>query len=178
MSLAPRGSPQAMAAVAVSRVLPLDEILSILKGVKPAQFEPPHVSGLLGGVSVEPGSLERFLALYIEHTRGDFPLWLAPVQVGVLPIADRHHGYAGKVGSTLREAGVRVAIDERAEKLGFKIREAELQKIPVMLVLGDQEAEAGTVNPRWRRARSAKSEPVAVDAFVTDLVGRVARREA
>jgi threonyl-tRNA synthetase len=123
------------------------------------------------------GSLERFLALYIEHTRGDFPLWLAPVQVGVLPIADRHHEYAAKVGSTLREAGIRVAIDDRAEKLGFKIREAELQKIPVMLVLGDQEVEAGTVNPRWRRSRTAKSEAVAVDAFVSDLVSRIARRE-
>jgi len=124
------------------------------------------------------GSLERFIALYIEHTAGDFPLWLAPVQVSVLPIADRHHGYAAKIASTLRAAGIRVALDDRAEKLGFKIREAELQKIPVMLVLGDQEAEAGTVNPRWRRARTAKSEAVAVDTFVAELAGRVARREA
>jgi threonyl-tRNA synthetase len=124
------------------------------------------------------GSLERFLALYIEHTRGDFPLWLAPVQVGVLPIADRHHGYAAKVASALREAGARVAVDERAEKLGFKIREAELSKIPVMLVLGDQEVEAGTVNPRWRRGRAATSEPLAVDAFVTELAARISRREA
>jgi threonyl-tRNA synthetase len=123
------------------------------------------------------GSLERFIALYIEHTRGDFPLWLAPVQVGVLPIADRHHEYAAKVASALRGAGVRVTVDDRAEKLGFKIREAELQKIPVMIVLGDQEAQAGTVNPRWRRERTAKSEPVAVDAFVTDLAARIARRE-
>jgi threonyl-tRNA synthetase len=123
------------------------------------------------------GSLERFLALYIEHTRGDFPLWLAPVQVAVLPIADRHHEYAAKVGSALRGAGVRVAVDDRAEKLGFKIREAELQKVPVMLVLGDQEAEAGTVNARWRRARGAQGEAVAVDAFVTDLSSRIARRE-
>jgi threonyl-tRNA synthetase len=124
------------------------------------------------------GSLERFIALYIEHTRGDFPLWLAPVQVGVLPIADRHHEYAEKVASALRGAGIRVTVDDRAEKLGFKIREAELQKIPVMLVLGDQEAQAGTVNPRWRRERAAKSEPIAVDAFVTDLAARSARREA
>jgi threonyl-tRNA synthetase len=124
------------------------------------------------------GSLERFIALYIEHTRGDFPLWLAPVQVGVLPIADRHHEYAAKVASALRGAGVRVTVDDRAEKLGFKIREAELQKIPVMLVLGDQEAQAGTVNPRWRRARTGKSEAIPVDAFVTDLAARIARREA
>jgi threonyl-tRNA synthetase len=124
------------------------------------------------------GSLERFIALYIEHTKGDFPFWLAPVQVAVLPIADRHHEYAAKVQSALEQAGLRVALDARAEKLGFKIREAELQKIPVMLVLGDQEAAAGTVAPRWRRAREAAAEPVAVDAFVTDLIGRVARREA
>ena len=124
------------------------------------------------------GSLERFLALYIEHTRGDFPLWLAPVQVAVLPIADRHHEYAAKVRSAIEQAGLRVALDDRAEKLGFKIREAELQKIPVMAVVGDQEAAAGTVNPRWRRAREARAESLPVDAFVTDLVGRVARREA
>ena len=124
------------------------------------------------------GSLERFIALYIEHTKGDFPLWLAPVQVAVLPIADRHHEYAAKVQSALEQAGLRVALDARAEKLGFKIREAELQKIPVMIVLGDQEAAAGTVNPRWRRAREARAESVPADAFVSDLVGRVARREA
>jgi threonyl-tRNA synthetase len=123
------------------------------------------------------GSLERFIALYIEHTGGDFPLWLAPDQVVVLPIADRHHEYAGKVGSALRGAGIRVAVDDRAEKLGFKIREAELQKVPVMLVLGDQEAEAGTVNARWRRGRGAQGEALAVDAFVTDLSSRIARRE-
>jgi len=124
------------------------------------------------------GSLERFLALYIEHTRGDFPLWLAPVQVAVLPIADRHHEYAAKVRSTLEAARLRAALDDRAEKLGFKIREAELQKVPVMIVLGDQEARAGTVSPRWRRDREARTESVTVDAFVSDLVGRVARREA
>jgi len=124
------------------------------------------------------GSLERFIALYIEHTKGDFPFWLAPVQVEVLPIADRHHEYAAKVQSALEQAGLRAALDARAEKLGFKIREAELAKIPVMLVLGDQEAAAGTVTPRWRREREARAEAIAVDAFVSDLLGRVARREA
>jgi threonyl-tRNA synthetase len=124
------------------------------------------------------GSLERFIALYIEHTKGDFPFWLAPVQVAVLPIADRHHEYAAKVQSALEQAGLRAALDDRAEKLGFKIREAELSKVPVMSVLGDAEVAAGTVNPRWRRVREAHAEAVAVDAFVSDLVGRVARREA
>src|SRR5262245_31133285 len=123
------------------------------------------------------GSLERFIALYIEHTGGDFPLWLAPEQVAVLPIADRHHEYARKVRDALTAAGLRVQLDDRAEKLNYKIREAELSKIPVMLVLGDQEVGAGTVNVRWRHARSTKGEAVAVDAFVADLAGRVARRE-
>jgi threonyl-tRNA synthetase len=123
------------------------------------------------------GSLERFIALYIEHTKGDFPLWLAPVQVAVLPIADRHQEYGAKVHSALEQAGLRASLDGRAEKLGFKIREAELQKIPVMAIVGDQEAGDGTVNPRFRRVRESRPESVAVDAFVSDLVGRVARRE-
>jgi threonyl-tRNA synthetase len=124
------------------------------------------------------GSLERFIALYIEHTKGDFPLWLAPEQVAVLPIADRHLEYGAKVHSALEQAGLRASLDSRAEKLGFKIREAELQKIPVMVIVGDQEAGDGTVNPRWRRVREAHPESIAVDTFVSDLVGRVARREA
>jgi threonyl-tRNA synthetase len=123
------------------------------------------------------GSLERFIALYIEHTKGDFPLWLAPVQVAVLPIADRHQEYGAKVHSALEQAGLRASLDGRSEKLGFKIREAELQKIPVMAVVGDQEAGDGTVNPRFRRVRESRPESVAVDALVSDLVGRVARRE-
>jgi threonyl-tRNA synthetase len=124
------------------------------------------------------GSIERFMAVYLEHTAGDFPLWLAPVQVAMLPIADRHQEYARKVCGTLEQAGIRAELDDRAEKLGFKIREAELQKVPVMVVVGDQEVEAGTVNPRFRRAEQQRSEAVAVDTFVSDLVGRVTRREA
>ncbi len=124
------------------------------------------------------GSLERFIALYIEHTAGDFPLWLAPQQVAVLPIADRHHAYAAKVREALCSSGLRVQVDDRSEKLNYKIREAELAKIPVMLVLGDQEEAAGTVNPRYRRAGAHRAEPMAVDAFVSELAGRVARREA
>ena len=92
----------------------------------------------------------RFIALYIEMTRGDFPFWLAPVQVVVLPISDRHLAYARQVEAKLSDAGIRVEVDDRSEKLGFKIREAEVQKIPVMLVVGDKEVESGTVTPRWR----------------------------
>ncbi len=124
------------------------------------------------------GSIERFLALYIEHTGGDFPLWLAPVQVALLPITDRHVDVARKVRDALEAAGLRAELDDRSEKLGFKIREAELKKIPVMAVIGDQEAEQGTVTPRFRRDESRGGESVSVDAFVTDLAEQVARRQA
>ena len=123
------------------------------------------------------GSLERFIALYIEHTAGDFPLWLAPVQAVVLPIADRHHEYAEKVRAALTAAGLRVELDDRAEKLNYKIREAELQKIPVMLVAGDQEQAAGTVTPRFRGRTERNAAAQAIDACVADLAARVARRE-
>ncbi|HEY8122651.1 MAG TPA: His/Gly/Thr/Pro-type tRNA ligase C-terminal domain-containing protein, partial [Myxococcota bacterium] len=121
--------------------------------------------------------LERFIALYIEHTAGDFPLWLAPQQVVVLPIADRHHEYAGKVRDALTAAGLRVALDDRAEKLNYKIREAELMKIPVMAVVGDQEQAANSVTPRFRARGDRNAAAQALDAFVADLAARVARRE-
>ena len=124
------------------------------------------------------GSIERFLAIYIEHTAGDFPLWLAPVQVAVLPIADRHAGYAGKVRDALVAAGVRAELDARSEKLGFKVREAEVQKIPIMAVVGDQEMENGTVTPRRRRDSERGAEPASVDAFVTDLSEEIALRRS
>jgi threonyl-tRNA synthetase len=123
------------------------------------------------------GSIERFMSVYIEHTGGNFPLWLAPVQVAILPIADRHQAYGEKVRGALEAAGLRAFVDERSEKLNYKIREAELQKIPIMVVVGDQEEEAGTVNPRFRREKEHRAEPVAVDAFVEDLAARVQRRE-
>jgi threonyl-tRNA synthetase len=123
------------------------------------------------------GSLERFIALYIEHTAGDFPLWLAPDQVVVLPIADRHHEYAAKVLGALRAAGLRAQLDDRAEKLNYKVREAELMKIPVMAVVGDQEQAAGSVTPRLRGKGERVAVAQALDAFVADLAARVARRE-
>ncbi len=135
----------------------------------------PHQPAMLHRAIL--GSLERFIALYTEHTAGDYPLWLAPVQVGLLPITDRHVEYADKVRATLEAAGIRVFLDDRSEKLGFKIREAELNKIPVMAVIGDQEAEQGTVTPRWRRDEDRGADAVTVDAFVTDLAEQVARRQ-
>ena len=96
------------------------------------------------------GSFERFIAILIEHYAGAFPLWLSPVQAIVLPIADRHLDYARSVRESLKAAGLRADLDERQEKIGYKIREAQLQKIPYMLVVGDREAAEGTVSVRTR----------------------------
>ena len=98
------------------------------------------------------GSLERFFGVLIEHYAGAFPLWLAPVQAVVIPVAERHHDYAKQVRDVLKRSGVRVQIDDRSEKMGYRIREAQLQKVPYMLVVGDKEAEAGDVAVRHRRA--------------------------
>jgi len=97
------------------------------------------------------GSLERFLGILIEHTAGAFPLWLAPVQAIVLPVSERFLEYARKVEGLLTAAGIRTEVDERNEKLGYKIREAQMQKVPYMLVVGAREEEAGTVNVRLRQ---------------------------
>ena len=97
------------------------------------------------------GSIERFIGILTEHFAGAFPLWLSPVQVKVLPISERHHEYAEKVAAQLQEAGLRVEADLRNEKIGYKIREAQLQKTPYMLVVGDKEAETGTVSVRGRK---------------------------
>jgi len=96
------------------------------------------------------GSLERFFAVLVEHYAGAFPLWLSPVQVMLIPIADRHISYCETVVSKLTEAGLRAKIDKRNEKTGFKIREAQIQKIPYMLVVGDREVENGEVSVRAR----------------------------
>jgi len=96
------------------------------------------------------GSMERFFGVLIEHYAGAFPMWLAPVQVAVLPITDRINDYAGKVAQQLRDAGMRVELNVRSDKIGAKIRDAQLQKIPFMLVLGDREMEDGKVAVRER----------------------------
>jgi len=98
------------------------------------------------------GSLERFIAILTEHYAGAFPLWLAPVQVVVMPITDRVHEYSQSVANALSDAGFRVETDFRNEKIGYKIREAQMQKVPYMLVLGDKEAESGLVTVRKRTA--------------------------
>jgi threonyl-tRNA synthetase len=120
------------------------------------------------------GSFERFIALLIEHYAGAFPMWLAPLQVQVLPIADRHLDYAREVRTRLEAAGLRVAVDERQEKIGYKIREAQLQKVPYMLVVGDKEAAEGTVAVRSRAEGDRGSRSVA--AFVEDVLAEVASK--
>src|SRR5262245_55113502 len=116
------------------------------------------------------GSFERFIAILIEHYAGAFPLWLAPVQAVVLPISDRHLDYAESVRDRLAAAGLRVELDERQEKIGYKIREAQLQKIPYMLVVGDRESSEGTVSVRERTGGDTGA------MHVNDFVAR-ARRE-
>ena len=96
------------------------------------------------------GALERFIALLVEHYGGAFPTWLAPVQAVVIPITERQHAYAREVQESLRQEGIRVSLDNRSEKMGYKIREAQLQKIPYMLVAGEKEEAAGSVAVRQR----------------------------
>ncbi len=96
------------------------------------------------------GSMERFIGILIEHYAGAFPAWIAPLQVKILPITDRNLEYAQTLANKLREADIRVEVDERSEKIGYKIREAQMEKVPYMLVLGDKEAESGMVAVRVR----------------------------
>ena len=101
------------------------------------------------------GSIERFIGILTEHYAGKFPLWLAPVQVSILPIADRHNEFCEKVKAALNAVGIRVEMDTRSEKIGFKIREATMQKVPYMLVIGDNEVESGKVSVRTRSGEDA-----------------------
>jgi len=121
------------------------------------------------------GSFERFLAVMTEHFAGAFPLWLAPVQVMVIPIADRHIPYAERVRIALHEAGLRAEVDDRSERMQAKVRDAQEQKMPVMLVVGDRDEEAGAVSPRLRTGESSQGIPLA--EFVDELRGRAERRE-
>ena len=117
------------------------------------------------------GSFERFIALLIEHYAGAFPLWLAPVQVAILPIADRHLPHTQAVREKLTAAGLHVQLDERQEKIGYKIREAQLQKIPYMLVAGDREAAEGTVAVRHRVTGDLGSR--SVDEFISAALAEI-----
>ena len=118
------------------------------------------------------GSVERFIGILIEHYAGAFPLWMSPDQVRILPVnAEFHHDYAQQLKEKLVEAGLRVEVDERNEKLGYRLREAQIKKIPVQLVVGDGEVENGTVNVR--RYGSQASESLSIQALVDALVKEV-----
>ena len=122
------------------------------------------------------GSLERFIGVMLEHTGGNLPLWLAPVQVQVLPITDAQNDYAQSVADALRQRGLRVEVDTRSEKVGRKIRDAEVAKVPVMLVVGAKEAEAGTVSVRRHGLGDDSDQGAqAPDALVDALLHEVAR---
>ena len=113
------------------------------------------------------GSFERFIGILTEHFAGAFPTWLAPVQVRLLPIADAHKEYAEKISEELEKAGIRVEIDDRQEKIGYKIREAQLQKIPYMLILGDKEVEANAVGVRSRK--DGDIGQMSIDEFISKI---------
>lgn len=114
------------------------------------------------------GCYERTLALLIEKYAGAFPLWMCPTQVKILPITDRTLAYAEEVCDKLAYAGIRCEVDKRNEKIGYKIREAKIDKVPYILVVGDKEAEGGTVNVNKRGVE--EKETVALEAFIEKVV--------
>ena len=113
------------------------------------------------------GSLERFFGCLVEHYAGAFPLWLAPVQVIICTITDNQTEYAEKLAKRFEESDIRVEKDLRNEKIGFKIREAQLQKIPYMIVVGDKEVESQTLGVRKRRSKETRT--LDYDTFLTEL---------
>ena len=121
------------------------------------------------------GSIERFIGILTEHFAGAFPTWLTPVQVEIIPITERAHEYARQLKAKLDEAGVRSEADYRSEKMNYKIREAQLQKIPYMLVVGDKEVENGTVSVRARK--EGKGGTMSADEFVAQILDEIKNKE-
>jgi threonyl-tRNA synthetase len=113
------------------------------------------------------GSMERFMGVLIEHHAGAFPVWLAPVQAVIIPIADRHLGYANSVAGRLKDAGFRVEVDSRSDRMNAKIRDAQMQKVPYMLIVGDREAKTGAVSVRLRSEEDLGAIPMA------DFIARI-----
>ncbi|HXC92666.1 MAG TPA: threonine--tRNA ligase, partial [Geobacteraceae bacterium] len=118
------------------------------------------------------GSIERFIGVLIEHFAGSFPVWLSPVQAVLLTVTDAQIPYAERLFEQLRGAGIRIGKDFRNEKLGFKIREAQLQKVPYMLVIGDKEVENGTLTPRFRDGKNL--DPMSAEDFVSFITSESA----
>ncbi len=121
------------------------------------------------------GSIERFIGILIEHYAGKFPVWLSPVQVKIIPITDKHHDYAYELKNKMFKSGIRVEVDGRNEKIGYKIREAQLQKVPYMLVIGDKELESKNISVRSRDEGDIGTFDV--DTFIADVVKSIENRE-
>ena len=122
------------------------------------------------------GSIERFIGILIEHFAGKFPVWLSPAQVKILPITDRQLEYANTLCAKMKAVGIRVSVDDRNEKIGYKIREAQMEKVPYMLVVGANEQEAGQV--AVRRRDKGDMGAVAVDEFIATIVEDIAKKIA
>lgn len=122
------------------------------------------------------GTTERFMAVLIEHFAGAFPVWLAPVQAVLIPIADRHIEYANQVAEQLRQAGMRVEVDDSGSRMSAKIREAQTQKVPYMLIVGDREVESGKVSLRLRSEEDLGA--ITVDAFIERAASAIANRDS
>jgi threonyl-tRNA synthetase len=121
------------------------------------------------------GSFERFIGILIENFEGSFPAWMAPVQAAVMGVTDKHAEYASKVEETLKNQGFRVFADLRNEKIGFKIRELTIQRVPYQLIVGDKEAETGTVSVRSRSGEDLGS--MSVEAFAERLQTEIDERK-
>jgi len=121
------------------------------------------------------GSLERFIGILIEHYAGAFPVWLSPVQVKILPITDRHVDYANELAALMREQDIRVEVDDRNEKIGYKIREGQLEKVPYILVVGDKEAESRSVAVRKRGEGDIGAQPV--NQFIAEIIAKIEAKE-
>ncbi len=124
------------------------------------------------------GSVERFIGILIEHFAGAFPTWLAPVQVKVLPISDKFIDYADSVAAKLNDAGIRTEVDTRSEKIGYKIRSAQMEKIPYMLVVGQKEEEEGVVSVRSRFAGDEGQKELGqfMEAIQEEIASKVIRQ--
>jgi threonyl-tRNA synthetase len=120
------------------------------------------------------GSLERFIGVLIEHFAAEFPLWLAPVQVAVLSITDQYFDYATQVFEELKKAGIRVELDDRNEKIGYKIRDWELKKVPYMLVVGEKERSANTISVRQHKKGDLGA--MGRDTFLAKILDTIQRK--
>jgi threonyl-tRNA synthetase len=121
------------------------------------------------------GSWERFFGLLIEQYAGAFPTWLAPVQVQLIPVADRHNEHAKKVAAEMKKCGIRVDIDDRSERMNLKIRQAQLEKIPYMIILGDKEVADNSVSVRRRTGEQLPVQPL--QTFIDVLIAEIADKK-